>query len=157
MIIVSQSMAQYAAVAKLRRLEMILRAMMPGPPILSAGCFVYGWTFYCFIHWIVPCVGLLLVGVGFCLLFGARLVFMVQCYTTPRVSYGACAIGAKMILRSALSGTFPSFATQIYINSNVHWASWLLGFPLAVAMATPFVFCFYGDQIRSGDRIRQEM
>lgn len=50
--------------------------------------------------------------------------------------------------RNALAAGSPLFATQMYSNLGVHWATSLLGF-LAIAM-TPFpvVFFLYGKKIR---------
>lgn len=137
--------------------EMLLRPMMIGVMFLPSGCFLYGWSLYSFVHWIVPCIGLALVGAGFALVFVVSLAYIVQCYSTPRASYAASAIAANMILRSGLGGGFPLFARQMYQNLNVHWASSLLGFLLAVAIPIPFIFYMLGPRIRAGDRFRKEL
>lgn len=137
--------------------EALLRPMMIGVFFLPAGCFMYGWSLYPHVHWIVPCVGLGLVGAGFALVFVVSLAYIVQCYSTPRASYAASAIAANMVLRSGMGGGFPLFATQMYQNLGVHWASSLLGFLLALAIPIPFLFYILGPRIRAGDIFRKEL
>ncbi|KAI2789497.1 Citrinin biosynthesis cluster MFS transporter mrr1 [Penicillium oxalicum] len=62
------------------------------------------------------------------------------------------AIAANTLIRSALGGAFPLFATQMYTNLGVDWASSVLGFITIAMIPIPILFFFYGARIRAMSR-----
>ncbi|KAF7556059.1 hypothetical protein G7Z17_g1760 [Cylindrodendrum hubeiense] len=58
--------------------EKRLPPMMVGSVLFSGGQFLIGWTAQPEIHWIVPCIGLLLLGTGFFTIFQAALNYLLQ-------------------------------------------------------------------------------
>jgi hypothetical protein len=62
------------------------------------------------------------------------------------------AIAANTLIRSALGGAFPLFATQMYTNLGVDWASSVLGFITIAMIPIPILFFFYGAKIRAMSR-----
>lgn len=51
---------------------------MAGSFIFSAGQFLTGWTAGKDFHWILPCIGLVLVGCGFFAIFQSALNYLVD-------------------------------------------------------------------------------
>lgn len=121
-----------------------LPAMMLLGWTLPAGCFIYAWTLRPSIHWIVPCVGIYLIGVGIAAIFQGALNYIVDCYTR----YGASAIAANTLLRSIYGGAFPLFAHQLYATLGTAWAGSLMGFLGLILIPIPFVFAVYGAKAR---------
>lgn len=121
-----------------------LITMMAFAWLTPAGCFVYGWTLYLHVHWIASCVGLLLVGVGFAIIFQGCLVYMVDSYA----KFGASAIATNTFMRSVYAGVFPLFSRQLYAALGPHWGNSLLGFIALVAVPIPWFFYKYGPWVR---------
>jgi MFS transporter, DHA1 family, multidrug resistance protein len=68
--------------------------------------------------------------------------------------YGASASGALQLSRYILSAAFPLFALKMFQRLGVGWALSVLGF-ITLAMAPiPWLFWWFGPQIRA--RIRYE-
>lgn len=137
--------------------EIYLEMMLAGAPFLPAGCFFYGWTLYPSVHWIVPCVALGLAGLGFCAIYSVAIMYIVQFYTTPRVSYSASAVASNLLIRNPMAGGFPLFARQMYHHLGNHWASSLLAFLLLFSLPIALTFYLHGDRIRKNDYMRREL
>jgi DHA1 family multidrug resistance protein-like MFS transporter len=95
--------------------EKRLPPMMFGSVLFSAGQFIMGWTSAPDIHWIVPCIGLVLMGTGFFTIFQAALNYLVDTFT----AYAASAIAANTFLRSCFAGAFPLVVGPLYHNIGV--------------------------------------
>ena len=61
-------------------------------------------------------------------------------------------IAANTMLRSLAGGGFPLFATAMYRNLGVAWATSLLGFLCIVMIPAPIAFFFYGAKLRKVSR-----
>ncbi|OWB54223.1 hypothetical protein B5S28_g68 [[Candida] boidinii] len=120
--------------------------------LMPAGIFVFAWTQYSHIHWIVPCIGILMLGCGFVTVFQGCLNYLVDGFT----GYSASAIAANTFLRSLFAAAFPLFAKQLMVNLGVHWGSSLIGFVALGMIPIPFVFYRYGKQIRSQNPFGQK-
>lgn len=118
---------------------MILGWLMP------AGIFVFGWTSYHNIHWIVPCIGIMMIGSGFITIFQGCLNYLVDSY--PR--FAASAIAANTFLRSIFAAVFPLFARQLFVNLGVHWGSSLIGFIALGMIPIPYILFIFGERIRT--------
>lgn len=118
---------------------MILGWLMP------AGIFIFGWTSYMKIHWIVPCIGIMMIGCGFITIFQGCLNYLVDSY--PR--YAASAIAANTFLRSVFAAVFPLFAKQLFVNLGVHWGSSLVGFIALGMIPIPFVLYISAERMRT--------
>ncbi|KNG89065.1 MFS transporter [Aspergillus nomiae NRRL 13137] len=112
--------------------EWRLPPAIAGAPLVTIGLFIFSWTIYPGIHWIVPMIGSALFGAGTILVFSGIFTFLVEAY--PR--YAASALAANSFTRSTFAGAFPLFGTQMYNKLGLHWASCLLAF-LTLAMV-PF-------------------
>ena len=62
--------------------------------------------------------------------------------------YANSALAANTLIRSFAGAGFPMFATAMYTNLGVAWASSLLGFLTAAMFPVPVLFYIYGKKIR---------
>ncbi|GMM29409.1 hypothetical protein DAMA08_021540 [Martiniozyma asiatica (nom. inval.)] len=111
---------------------------------MPAGIFIFGWTSSPNIHWVVPCLGVVILGIGFITTFQGCINYMVDTYQT----YAASAIAANTFMRSVFAAGFPLFAHQLFTNLGVQWGASIIGFIALGMIPIPFVFYIFGQQIR---------
>lgn len=128
--------------------ERRLPPMMLGSLLFSGGQFITGWTADPSIHWIVPCIGLVMLGSGFFMIFQAALNYLVDTFAT----YAASAVGANTFLRSCFAGGFPLVVTPMYTNIGVGPGSSITGGFAALLIPVPFVFYIFGRRIRASSK-----
>ncbi|KAJ5775813.1 major facilitator superfamily domain-containing protein [Penicillium nucicola] len=119
-----------------------------GAPLVTVGLFMFSWTTYPSIHWIVPIIGSALFGAGVVLVYSGIFTFLVDAYP----AYAASALAANSFARSSFGGIFPLFGTQMYDRLGIHWASCLLAFLTLAMLPFPHLFFKYGPQIRKKSR-----
>lgn len=119
-----------------------------GSLLVPAGIFIFGWTCYPWVHWIVPIIGSAIFGLGTLLVFSGIFTFLVDAYP----QYAASALAANAFVRCAFAAAFPLFGNQMYDTLNYHWASTLLAFLTLVMMPFPYIFFRYGKRIRAKSR-----
>ncbi|KAF7116057.1 hypothetical protein CNMCM5793_003978 [Aspergillus hiratsukae] len=83
-----------------------------GGPLVTIGLFIFAWTIYSHVHWIVPLIGSAFFGAGTILVYSGVFTFLVDAYPT----YAASALAANSFARSSFGGVFPLFGNQ---NTNV--------------------------------------
>lgn len=126
--------------------EKRLPPMMVGSVLFSGGQFLVGWTgARTEIHWIVPCIGLTMLGTGFFTIFQAALNYLVDTFQ----AYAASAVATNTFLRSCFAGAFPLVVGPLYHNIGVGPGSSITGGFAALLIPVPFVFYFYGKRIRA--------
>lgn len=104
-------------------------------------------TFYSSIYSFIPgsnAVNL----TGIQLTFSLGLNYIIDVYRLNAAS----AISANTFLRSTAAAGFPLFATPMYHNLGVNWATTILAFISLVLMPAPFLFWIYGPRIRASGR-----
>ncbi|PRP85221.1 hypothetical protein PROFUN_06991 [Planoprotostelium fungivorum] len=106
--------------------------------------FLFGWLSRESIIWVVPLLCTLLFGIGIYLFFMAVLNYLPDAYPTKAASV----LAGNDFFRSSFGGAFPLFASAMYNNLGVGWASSTLGFISLAMIPIPFVLYFYGDKIR---------
>ena len=106
--------------------------------------FWFAWTSYSSIHWIVPILASGLFGAGIYIIILSILNYVVDSYQT----YSASALAGVILVRDVVGAGFPLFATQMYKNLGLEWASSLLGFIAILLVPIPFVFFHWGEGIR---------
>lgn len=124
--------------------EKRLPPMMVGSVLFSGGQFLMGWTATPSVHWICPCIGLVLIGTGFFTIFQAALNYLVDTFTL----YAASAVAANTFLRSCFAGGFPLAVTPLYHNIGVGPGCSITGGFAALLIPVPFIFYMYGKEIR---------
>ncbi|KAF8858003.1 MFS general substrate transporter [Acephala macrosclerotiorum] len=89
-----------------------------------------------------PAIGIVgagCIGAGFILIFQNAVNYLIDAFTV----HAASAQAANTFLRSLAGAGFPLFATPMFHNLGVNWASYLLGF-IAVALI-PILVLFYAS------------
>lgn len=125
--------------------EKRLPPMMLGSVLFCGGQFLTGWTAGLDVHWIVPCIGLVMLGTGFFTIFQAALNYLVDTFQ----EYAASAVAANTFLRSCFAGAFPLVVGPMYHNIGVGPGSSITGGFAALLIPVPYVFYIYGKRIRA--------
>ncbi|KAL4935284.1 major facilitator superfamily domain-containing protein [Aspergillus oleicola] len=128
--------------------EWRLPPAIAGAPLVTIGLFIFAWTIYPHVHWIVPIIGSAFFGAGTVLIYSGVFSFLVDAYPLMAAS----ALSANSFARSSFGGIFPLFGIQMYNRLGYNWATSLLAF-LTLAMAPfPYIFFRYGSRIRKKSR-----
>lgn len=125
--------------------EARLPPMMGGSILFCAGLFMFAWTSSPSIHWIAPCIGIALEGIGFFTIFQAALNYLVDTFQR----YAASAVGANTFLRSAFAAAFPLFISPMLHNMGIDWGISVFGFIAAAMIPIPYLFYIFGRRIRA--------
>lgn len=109
------------------------------PTFVGAFCvpiclFWFGWSARPDIHWIVPIIGTAWFSIGVFLVFLCVLNYLADAYAP----YAASVMAGNDLIRSSFGAAFPLFATAMYRNLGVDWASSLLGFLSIAFVPIPF-------------------
>ncbi|RBR04930.1 uncharacterized protein FIESC28_11468 [Fusarium coffeatum] len=121
--------------------EFRLPPAIVGSLIVPVGIFIFGWSCYPWVHWIVPIIGSAIFGAGILLVFSGVFTFLVDAYP----QYAASALAANAFVRCAFAAAFPLFGNQMYKKLNNHWASTLLAFLTVFMMPFPYLFFRYAS------------
>ncbi|KAG6001298.1 hypothetical protein E4U21_004512 [Claviceps maximensis] len=119
-----------------------------GSVLVPAGIFMFGWSSFAWVHWIVPIIGSTIFAFGNVLIFTSIFTFLVDAYP----SYAASALAANAFVRCLFAAAFPLFGVQMYEKLGYPWASSLLAFLTVVMLPFPYMFFRYGKQIRKSSR-----
>lgn len=126
-----------------------LMSSLTGSFVLPASMFIVAWTAENRVHWAVPIFFQGVVMLSSMLVYAGATLYMLDAYGPL---YGASASGALQLSRYMLSAAFPLFALRMFQSLGVGWALSLLGF-ITLAMAPiPWLFWYYGPQIRARSR-----
>ena len=118
---------------------------MIGAVVLPVGLFIFAWTNYPRIHWIVSLIFSGALGFGNVMLFLSVSNYLIDTYTI----YAASVLAANAVLRSLFGAAFPLFTTYMYQNLGIHWASSVPAFLALGCAPLPFLFYRFGAAIRS--------
>lgn len=130
------------------RLPFILT--LPGAIGLPIGVFIYGWTTYYGVHWIVPIIATSLIGVGNLTAMMTIQTYLVDAYTV----HAASAIAANTVLRSVFGAVLPLSGLTMYDALGLGWGNSLLGFISLAFIPVPILFRIYGERIRTSPRFQ---
>ncbi|OBT66962.1 hypothetical protein VE03_04212 [Pseudogymnoascus sp. 23342-1-I1] len=119
-----------------------------GSVLVPIGIFMFGWTTYSSVHWIVPIIGSTIFAIGNLLVFTGIFTFLVDAYP----QYAASSLAANSFVRSSFAAVFPLFGVQMYNKLGYQWATSVLAFLTVVMMPFPYLFFKYGKQIREKSR-----
>ncbi|UNI22583.1 hypothetical protein JDV02_008459 [Purpureocillium takamizusanense] len=119
-----------------------------GSVLAPTGLFMFGWSTYPWVHWIVPIIGSAVFGMGNMLLFMGIFTFLVDAYPL----YAASALAANTFVRCLFAAAFPLFGEQMYEKLGYQWASSLLAFLTVAMLPFPYIFFRHGKQIRRKSR-----
>ena len=120
--------------------------LLPGAILVPVGLLWYGWAAQAQIFWIVPDVGVAVLGCGLMSATQAMQAYVTDAY----LDHTASAIAASSFLRSIFGFVFPLFAPALYQSLGYGWGNSLLGFmAVAVGIAGPAILWRYGGALRT--------
>lgn len=119
---------------------------------VTGGMFVYGWSFHSAMHWMIPTIGLAMVGFGTTAVVVSIANYLIDAYS----KYAASAIGAVGLVENTSIAFLPLGARAMYTVLGCQWASSLLAFLSLVLVATPFAVLRWGKEIRSRSPFMKE-
>ncbi|KAL5624176.1 hypothetical protein BROUX41_004236 [Berkeleyomyces rouxiae] len=130
----------------------LYQAVVGGLFGVTGGMFIYAWTAYPGIHWIVPSIGLAVTGFGTTAVVQSISNYLVDAYS----KYAGSAIAAICLGENMAIALVPLAAPSMYTNLGFHWASSLLGFISLAMVATPLAVLKWGQSIRARSPFMKE-
>ncbi|CBX90635.1 hypothetical protein IAQ61_002126 [Plenodomus lingam] len=122
-----------------------LYTSIPGSLLFTAGLFMYGWSSTTDVHWIVPTIGVTIVGVGIYSIYMGVVNYLTDAYE----KYAASALSAASLGRNTFGAFLPFASFQLFDTLGFGWAGSLLGFVGAALSIVPVVLLFKGREIRA--------
>jgi MFS family permease len=122
-----------------------LYTSIPGSFLFTAGLFMYGWTCRPEIHWIVPAIGICIVGVGIYSIYMGVVNYLTDAYE----KYAASALSAASLGRNLFGAFLPLASYELFQNLGFGWAGSLLGFVGLALSLVPIVLLIKGREIRA--------
>lgn len=131
------------------RPEFRLPSAVPGTILTPVGLLMTGWSVQARVHWIVPDIGIALVGAGTITNFQSIQTYVVDAFTL----YAASGLAAVSCLRSLAGFGFPLFAPEMYKALGYGWGDTLLALvAIVIGCPAPFLFWIYGERIRKSSK-----
>lgn len=115
--------------------EVRLPAACVGAFAIPICLFWFGWSARPSVHWIMPIIGSAWFSVGSFLLFISIMNYLADAYP----DYAASVLAGNDFFRASFGTGFPLFASAMYRNLGVAWASSTLGFISLAFIPIPFV------------------
>ncbi|WEW56375.1 hypothetical protein PRK78_001818 [Emydomyces testavorans] len=116
-------------------------------PLVGVGLFMYGWTAYYKLHWIVPIIGTMFIGFGAFFVIMPAQLYLVELFGSEAA---ASALGANNLLSTFLPLAGPS----MYQALNYGWGNTLLGFLALGFFPAPVLFYKYGEWLRARTAVK---
>ncbi|KAE8548379.1 hypothetical protein EYB25_008757 [Talaromyces marneffei] len=117
---------------------------------LPVGLLIYGWTAEWGLHWIIPIIGTVLIGIGQLLLYMVLQMYLIDSFTI----YAASAVAAITAVRSIAGGLLPLFGLSIYDKFGVGWGNTLLAFVCLPLVLVSVLLIRYGQTLREKYEIK---
>lgn len=125
--------------------EARLYTSIPGSILFTGGLFMYGWSSMPDVHWIVPTIGVCIVGVGIYSIYMGVVNYLTDAYE----KYAASALSAASLGRNAFGAFLPLASYSLFNTLGFGWAGTLLGFIGAALSVVPVVLLYKGREIRA--------
>jgi multidrug resistance protein len=125
--------------------EQRLKLMPMAAILLPAGFFIYGWTAQNHVHWIVPILSHVPIGISMVVTFMALNMALVDTFTL----YAASALAANTVVRSIFGAVLPLCGLRMYRVLGLGWGNSLLAFVSLPLIPIAFLILKYGETIRT--------
>lgn len=122
-----------------------LYTSIPGSLLFTVGLFLYDWSSRPDVHWIVPAIGVCIVGIGIHSIYMGVVNYLTDAYE----KYAASALSATSLGRNTFGAFLPFASYSLFKALGFGWAGSLLGFIGLILSAVPIVLLFKGPKIRS--------
>ncbi|WWC86940.1 uncharacterized protein L201_001820 [Kwoniella dendrophila CBS 6074] len=126
-------------------MEARLYAPMVAGVTFAIGCFIFSFTATPSVHWIAPCIGIVVIIASVFTIYISAFVYISECYG----SYASSAIAAQSFLRNCFGGAFTFFTLQMFDAITPKWTTFTWGCVAVLLAAVPYIAFFYGPLIRS--------
>jgi multidrug resistance protein len=130
--------------------EYRLPPLIPGSLCIPIGLFWYGWSAEAHLHWIMPIIGTMFVGLGLLATFMPIQTYLVDAFTI----HAASAIAANTVLRSLVGAFLPLAGPSMYAKLGLGWGNSLLAFIALALSPISWIFFKYGERIRKSPRFQ---
>ncbi|KAL1643906.1 hypothetical protein SLS58_004580 [Diplodia intermedia] len=124
--------------------EARLYSSVPGSLLFTAGLFWYGWASQPAVHWLVPTVGIVVVGLGIYSIYLAVVNYLADAYE----KYAASALSAASLGRNTFGAFLPLASQSLFNDLGFQWAGSLLGFVGLALSVAPVLLLVKGEEIR---------
>jgi MFS family permease len=111
---------------------------------LQFGLLMYGWTAEMRLHWVIPLIGTVFVGIGQLMSFMALQLYLIDAFQ----SYAASAIAVITTVRSVAGALLPLFGLRMYENIGVGWGNTLLAVVCLPLLIVALLLNRYGEAWR---------
>ncbi|KAF8593324.1 MFS general substrate transporter [Ceratobasidium sp. AG-I] len=129
--------------------EMWLPLLAIGSFWVPVGLLIYGWTAQYRVFWLVPDVGVFIFTIGTMGCYLCIQTYIVDAYGI----HAASAVAALSAFRSIAGFAFPLFANKMFATLGLGWGNSVLGLiALVIGCPTPFLFYWFGPQLRALSR-----
>ena len=118
---------------------------------LAGGLFWYGWACRPSLPWILPSLGLGLMGFGIMIVIHAVGMYVTDSYAR----YAASAIAGIAFGENLFAAVLPLAAYPMYSRLGFAWASSLLGFVALALSCAPVVLLFKGESVRGRSKFME--
>jgi multidrug resistance protein len=120
---------------------------------MPLGLFLFGWTSFSSVNWIVPSISIGIATVGIYMIYLSVFNYLADTYHV----YSSSALAAQSFCRNMLGGVFPLITTQMYNRLGYGPASSLLGSIGTLLTVVPWILVFYGPRIRARSKFASEI
>ncbi|THH30672.1 hypothetical protein EUX98_g3526 [Antrodiella citrinella] len=128
--------------------EMRLLIGMVGAVITPISLFWLAFTTYPHVHWIVPIIASVFLGLGIVFCFTAVFTYLVVAYRPVAAS----AMAGNTFIRTTFAAAFPLFAGQMYNKLGTVGATALLAGLTTIIAPLPFIFYRIGARLRASSK-----
>jgi hypothetical protein len=122
---------------------------MVGGVLFAAACFICGFTCLPTVHWIAPCIGVVLILTAVMGIYITAFTYLAECYGI----YASSAIAAQSFCRNMSGGAFSFITKPMFARLTVRWSLVLCG---GLALV-PFVAYVWGPAIRARSPYSREL
>ncbi|KAF2240553.1 MFS general substrate transporter, partial [Trematosphaeria pertusa] len=129
---------------KVRTPEARVWLSLPACFLLPVSLFWFAACSSASVHWIVPVIASTFFGAGIFVVVLGVLNFVLDSYGP----YTASSLAGVILVRNVVGAIFPLFAESMYEGMGYKWAGVLLGFLALLFCAVPFIFYYWGVEIR---------
>ncbi|OJJ42262.1 hypothetical protein ASPZODRAFT_147637 [Penicilliopsis zonata CBS 506.65] len=141
--------AKAAALGCVLEPEERLYPVIVGGILLPIGLLCFAWTTYSRIHWMIPLLCRLPIGIAYFLITAGWPLYRNEIYS---VEHGRAAAAADHLLRFTTSSCVPLLAAPLLDRVGQHWAVSIAGFVALVLVPVPLVVYIYGRVLRRRSR-----
>ncbi|KAH7324163.1 major facilitator superfamily domain-containing protein [Stachybotrys elegans] len=125
-----------------------------GGPLFALSEFWLGWTARPDVHWIIPALSGIPLGIGIDLTFLALNNYLTDAYDI----YSASALASSVFTRNILAAILIPLTTHpLYENLGTAWACTLLGCLCVLLTPIPYAFIYWGPAMRRHSRFCQQL